>query len=545
MQALLLATGESHKLRPITDQIPSPLIPITNQPVMQFWIELLAKAGIKDIIVSLHHLAGSIEAYFGEGRRWGVNIQYVLQRDSLNDAGSLYWARGAITGPMLVLPADEIVDLDVKGLIQHHQAHKPLITAVTHRQGPADRKVNLNGPFGYRGYHTGIYLCEPEVVNHIIPRKSVSIFDDLIPLLQQKELPVSVFQHHGYWNPLQDFQAFDRATKSFFDSTPESREIENRDKDKSNRAAEERPEERVRHSSIPAQYIGGRVWVGRSNAIHPTVKIVPPVVIGDNCQIGREVELGPYAVIGSNVIIDDEATISESTIANYTYIGQLVQITNRFVDKDIMVDLESSESTRIVDRFLLGEATPSLVNSDVRRVFDGVVASGLIVLLLPFAAILALVNFLASGRTVERVTRHGIPPGALATGSYKTPQPITLHRFTTTDRQGKPTWFGRFLKRTTLMRLPELFDVMAGRIGFVGVKPLRQEELEQINAEWQKKRFEYNVGMTGLWFTELNRNASLDEILITDVYYIATRTWRGDLKLLAKTPLYLWRRAFQ
>lgn len=533
MQALILATGENKKLRPITDQIPSPLIPITNQPVMQYGIELLARAGIKDIVIALHHLPGSVEAYFGEGRRWGVNLQYILQRDSLGDAGSLRWAKGLLNDTFLVLPADEIIDLDIQGVIDHHQQHKPLLTMVTHGRGPKQRKIELNGEFSR--YRTGIFVCEPAVLDLIPARTRYSMFKDLLP--QMPEESISVYEHHGYWNTLYNFQDFNHATKTFFDSASIHMQPE---------MAATTPEETViRYPSIPAHYMGNRVWVGRSNSIHPTAKIIPPIVIGDNCQIGREVELGPYTVIGSNVIIDDEATITESTINNHTYIGQLVQINNRFVDKNIMVDLDSSQSIQVVDRFLLGEATPSLINSGVRRVLDVMMASGLIVGQFPIFLILGLITWLTTGKLIQEETRYGVPPYALATGKYKTPQAIRLHRFNTFGRNGKETSIGRWLRRWQLNRLPELFDVLTGRIGFVGVKPLRQEEMDNISEEWQKKRFEFNVGLTGLWYSKLERNAQLDEILIADVYYVATRSWRGDVKLMLQTPIHWWRQARQ
>ena len=71
MKAILLATGEETRLRPLTDQLPSPLLPIVNRPVIVYAIETLVRAGLKDIVVAVHQLAGSIEAYCGDGRRWG------------------------------------------------------------------------------------------------------------------------------------------------------------------------------------------------------------------------------------------------------------------------------------------------------------------------------------------------------------------------------------------------------------------------------------------------------------------------------------------
>ncbi|MEJ2749346.1 MAG: sugar phosphate nucleotidyltransferase, partial [Anaerolineae bacterium] len=82
MQVILLATGETDRLRPLTETITAPMIPVANRPLMVYPIEMLARQGYKQMLASLYHLGGSIEAYFGSGQRWGVEIEYVLQKDA-------------------------------------------------------------------------------------------------------------------------------------------------------------------------------------------------------------------------------------------------------------------------------------------------------------------------------------------------------------------------------------------------------------------------------------------------------------------------------
>ena len=112
---------------------------------------------------------------------------------------------------------------------------------------------------------------------------------------------------------------------------------------------------------LPGLQIADGIWVGRNNAIHPSVRLQPPVFIGDNCRIGREVELGPEAVISQNVIIDDEATIYQSAVLDHTYVGQLVNVENRFVNKKNMIDVETGQNTEVTDHFLLDEAAPTTI----------------------------------------------------------------------------------------------------------------------------------------------------------------------------------------
>jgi lipopolysaccharide/colanic/teichoic acid biosynthesis glycosyltransferase len=77
---------------------------------------------------------------------------------------------------------------------------------------------------------------------------------------------------------------------------------------------------------------------------------------------------------------------------------------------------------------------------------------------------------------------------------------------------------------------------LTGKISLVGVKPLLPEEASEITEAWQLQRHEYQAGFTGLWYVQNGRNSQLDETLIADTYYVATRTWREDLKILRKTP---------
>ncbi len=90
LQALLLATGETQKLTPLTESIPSPMVTILNRPVMAYNLELLGRMGFKHIIVCVHSLANRIEKYFGNGQRWGVSLEYIRQRDALGSAGALH-----------------------------------------------------------------------------------------------------------------------------------------------------------------------------------------------------------------------------------------------------------------------------------------------------------------------------------------------------------------------------------------------------------------------------------------------------------------------
>src|SRR5215213_4803462 len=132
MHILLLATDEQPKLQLLTEALPTPLVPIVNRPVMAVAVEILARAGYKALFVSLCNRGGSIASYFGDGSRWGVQIEYLTQREGWGSAGALAWASQLLTETVLVLPADSIIDLDIDAALAFHRAHGGPATMIVH-----------------------------------------------------------------------------------------------------------------------------------------------------------------------------------------------------------------------------------------------------------------------------------------------------------------------------------------------------------------------------------------------------------------------------
>ena len=211
MQALILATGENPKLFPLTETLPTPMVPIVNQPVMSYPVELLSRYGIRDIFVSLHHLSGSVESYFSEGRRWGVRFQYILQRDPLGNAGAISWASAQINEHLIVFPGDQLLDIDLERIVTDHQQNNAAITMLLHADNKRDDSTSFavadNGclstsPSDPTGYSTGFFILSPDAISRIPFGKNYSIETDLIPALLADNQPIQVLFAEGYWNPV-------------------------------------------------------------------------------------------------------------------------------------------------------------------------------------------------------------------------------------------------------------------------------------------------------------------------------------------------------
>lgn len=535
-QVLLLATSETSKLEPLTLTMPTPMVPLANKPVMAYPIEGLARQGFKQVYVSLYHMANQIEAYFGSGERWGLQLDYILQHKPWGTAGALKWAEGNLSDTIIVLPADSLVDIDLSAALKSHLSKQAGATMVVSPCKMRESRPVGVDPQGFitpmvggsnhlpRFYHTGVYIFEASLLEHIPPRTDFDIQDQLITTLQDSGIQINAFQTEGYWNPLETYGDYQSAQREYLLAGQ-----------RQSSDSEDTPQPpALQHPFVLSKKIAEGVWVGRNNIIHPNALIAPPVIIGDHCRIGKDVEIGPSVVVGSNVVIDEGATIKESTIIDYTYIGKLVNVENRVINKDQIINTDTGEHVEITDHFLIGPLEQTHIGRSFNRLSNLFISLVLLVLFLPLLLLIGVLNLITTGHVFQ--TSLHASNSAASGNSFK------LIRFYTRKPDGRQTWFGRWLEALELHRLPELINVVIGDLSIVGVKPLPVESIDQIQEEWQRKRFECPSGITGMWYIHTDGNSTLDEILVADAYYAATRNWREDAKLMGQTVITWFKR---
>jgi NDP-mannose synthase len=120
MQAVILAGGKGTRLRPYTASLPKPLVPVGDQPIIELVIRQLRHRGFREVIVSTGHLAELIEAYCGDGKKWGLKIRYVREDKPLSTAGALKLIRG-LKSDFLTINGDILTTLDFKALFRFHE----------------------------------------------------------------------------------------------------------------------------------------------------------------------------------------------------------------------------------------------------------------------------------------------------------------------------------------------------------------------------------------------------------------------------------------
>lgn len=133
MKTIIMAGGRGTRIAELFPGIPKPLIPVDGMPILEREIRSLARQGFTDMIITVGYLADKIIEYFGDGSKFGVKIDYFVEKTPLGNAGALFRLRDKIGGdPFLLLNADAAFDVDFKRMVAFHKQHGGLVTLFTH-----------------------------------------------------------------------------------------------------------------------------------------------------------------------------------------------------------------------------------------------------------------------------------------------------------------------------------------------------------------------------------------------------------------------------
>jgi mannose-1-phosphate guanylyltransferase/phosphomannomutase len=343
MKAVVMAGGEGTRLRPLTSNRPKPLVPILNKPCMQHSIELLKRAGITDIVVTLYYLADEIQGYFGDGSDLGVNLIYTIEDTPLGTAGSVKKAEEFLKDDtFIIVSGDALTDMDVEKALAYHREKQSVATLVLqHVDNPLEFGVVITDDEGrIRRFlekpswgevfsdtvNTGMYILEPSVFEYMQPEKSYDWSQDIFPQLLSEEKPMFGYVMGEYWTDVGSLQQYRQAQYEMLGG-------------KTTLPIEGRRE-------------GGDIWIGEGTEIDPSAQIVGPVLIGKNCRINAGAHIGPETVIGDNCLVEEGAILQRAIIWDSNYIGKRTQLTGCTVcfRNTIKDDVTVSEGAVVGDR---------------------------------------------------------------------------------------------------------------------------------------------------------------------------------------------------
>jgi NDP-sugar pyrophosphorylase family protein len=208
-RAVILAGGKGTRLRPYTITIPKPLVPVGEKPILEIIIKQLAKNSFDQITITVNHQAELIQAFFGDGSKWGVSIDYSIEHQPLSTMGPLKLINN-LPENFLVMNGDILTDLNFSKLYEYHLNRNNIFTVASfQRTEKIDYGVlHLNEKLEIVGFDEkpeivfdvsmGIYVVNSTVLK-LIPENKFFGFDDLMKELVARNKFASVYRYRGYW----------------------------------------------------------------------------------------------------------------------------------------------------------------------------------------------------------------------------------------------------------------------------------------------------------------------------------------------------------
>jgi mannose-1-phosphate guanylyltransferase/mannose-1-phosphate guanylyltransferase/phosphomannomutase len=299
---MVLAAGLGTRLRPITFDLPKPMVPVLNRPVMEHILRLLAKHGFTETIANLHWFPELIEEHFGDGSSCGVSLSYSREEALLGTSGGVRNVADFLGDEFLIISGDALTDLDLTAMREFHQSHDGIATLATKRVtdtsqfGVAitDSEGRISGfqekPDPSEALsdlaNCGIYMFGKEIFDFFpSPGTSVAAKEgdpggfadwamDVFPRLLESDVPFYSHEIDAYWNDIGNLAELRESTVDALTG------------------------------AVQVEQIGELVDGYRSGEPEGDEgKLAGPVLLGPGCEIGEDVRIDGPAVIGDGAKI--------------------------------------------------------------------------------------------------------------------------------------------------------------------------------------------------------------------------------------------------
>ena len=330
MEVVILAAGEGLRMRPLTNSMPKVMLRLANKPILEYGLEALVEAGIRDVVMVVGYRKEHIMSYFEDGKKWGVRIKYAHEDKQLGTAHALSVAKDMVSEPFIVYPGDNVIGSTV---LKHflgnaRQDGNSLLvveSAAPAKYGYVVRSGNrISGirndmePSAGALISTGIYLFRKDVFDHVerMGRQGVHTLTDVSLAMINEGGVLEAVVAPGRWMdtvyPWDMLGACESAMRGI--------DIE------------------VHGEISQKATIIGPVAVGRGTIIREGCTIRGPVLIGEGCEIGPNVVISPSTSIGSNVRIEPFVRIESSILMDDVSIGAFSWINHSVIAEGVSID---------------------------------------------------------------------------------------------------------------------------------------------------------------------------------------------------------------
>lgn len=224
-RAVVLVGGQGKRLRPYTVVLPKPLLPIGDRPILEIIIRQLAGHGFTHVTLAVNHQADVIRAFFGDGEKWSIHIDYSLEKEQLSTMGPLNLIVD-LPENFLVMNGDVLTDLNYSKFYEHHVSKNKLFTVSGYqREQKSDYGIletDANGilcnfkekPSTFVNVSMGIYMANKKILE-FIPKEKPYGFDNLMIDLIEAGIPATVRMFTGYWLDIGRPEDYMKAVEDF------------------------------------------------------------------------------------------------------------------------------------------------------------------------------------------------------------------------------------------------------------------------------------------------------------------------------------------
>lgn len=313
-KAMIMAAGVGSRLDPLTQDVPKPLVPIANRPIIDILLEKLSDISIKDVIANTHYKAEQIIEHF-QNNNYGMNIKHIYEKELSGTAGGVkkcqfFFDEG---DDFLVLSADGLSNANLKAAIESHKESDAIVSmgikkialeeipnfgvVVTDESGfvtefqekPAIKDAKSDC------INTGIYIFNYKIFDYIPENTFYDFAKNVFPDLLQKGIRINTFPVNEYWSDIGTINQYIQSTMDLFDNLYD-----------------------IRHSEIIQIETGS--YIKGDSFIAPSASLIGRNVLGNNCIVGKNVVL-ENCILWNDVEIKDNKVLKNCIIASHSEIN--------------------------------------------------------------------------------------------------------------------------------------------------------------------------------------------------------------------------------
>ena len=379
MRGYILAAGEGLRMRPLTANIPKPLLPVAGKPFLEHNIEAMKESGIKDLILLIGWRAPRIREHFGDGKEFGVKIEYVEQKERLGTAHAIGMIKELVDSPFFCLYGDVVLTKEsVKGLVDHHKKVKGSVMALTTVDDPR-RYGSIISQDGVikdiiekpevpqtNTINAGAYILDPAIFEAIAetkksPRGEFEITDSFKILMKKGHIYTHLLKGEWIdvarpWDLLEANRILMEGMKTKIDG------------EVSERATLVGSVSVARGSRVlPGSYISGPAIIGEDCEIGPNAYIRPSTSIGEHCKIGAAVEI-KNSIIMNRTNVPHLSYVGDSVIGERCNFGAGTKVANLRLDEkevQVIVDGKKTGSGRRKLGVIMGDDVKTGINASI------------------------------------------------------------------------------------------------------------------------------------------------------------------------------------